>query len=102
MQEMLDNLRKTYIKAYTPANPLASPIYADLYGLPPMIRVGSHELLLDDIILFHKKAKDSELEVTFELWKDMFHCFQMFSSNIPEGQGALENVGIFIKKMLSI
>lgn len=102
-QEMLDNLRKIYIKDYSPTNPLASPLYADLHGLPPiMIQVGSHELLLDNIIRFHKKAKDSEIEVTFELWKDMFHCFQMFSSNIPEGQGALETAGTYIKKMLSI
>lgn len=102
-QEMLDNLRNIYIKGHNLTNPLASPLYADLHGLPPiMIHAGSHELLLDDIIKFHKKAKDSELEVTFELWKDMFHCFQMFSSSIPEGQSALENVGMFIKKILSI
>ncbi|MGF7118707.1 alpha/beta hydrolase [Methanobacterium oryzae] len=102
-QEMLDNLRKIYIKGYSPTNPLVFPIYADLHRLPPiMIQVGSHELLLDDIIRFHKKAKDSEVEMTFELWKDMFHCFQMFSSNIPEGQAALETAGTYIKKMLSI
>lgn len=101
-QEILDNLRKIYIRD-KPTNPLVSPLYADLHGLPPiMIQVGSHELLLDDIIRFHKKAEDSEVEVTFELWKDMFHCFQIFSSNIPEGQTAIENAGTYIKKMLSI
>ncbi len=102
-QERLDNLRKVYLKGKDPKNPLASPLYADLHGLPPlMLQVGSHELLLDDIIKFHKKAVDSEVEVTFELWKDMFHCFQIFSSNIPEGQSAIETAGTYIKKMLSI
>jgi len=102
-KESLDNLRKIYLKGEDPKNMLASPIYADLKGLPPiMLQAGSHELLLDDIIKFHGKLKDSDVKITFELWKGMFHCFQMFYSNIPEGQEALENAGIYIKKMLSI
>jgi len=102
-KESLDNLRKIYLKGEDPKNMLASPIYADLKGLPPiMLQVGSHELLLDDIIKFHGKLKDSDVKITFELWKGMFHCFQMFYSNIPEGQEALENAGIYIKKILSI
>lgn len=102
-QKRLDNSRKVYLKGKDPKNILASPLYADLYGLSPiMLQAGSYELLLDDIIKFHRKAKDSDVEVTFELWKDMYHCFQMFSSNILEGQKAIENAGKYIKKMLSI
>jgi len=102
-KESLDNLRKIYLKGEDPKNMLVSPIYADLKGLPPiMLQAGSHEVLLDDIIKFHGKLKDSDVKITFELWKGMFHCFQMFYSNIPEGQEALENAGIYIKKILSI
>ena len=101
--EKLFNLRKTYFKKQNLENPMISPIYGDLHGLPPiLIQAGSHELLLDDIIDFHKKAKDSDVEVSFELWKDMFHCFQIFSSNIPEGQKAIESAGEYIKNLLSI
>ncbi|MBI5680429.1 MAG: alpha/beta hydrolase [Methanobacterium sp.] len=97
----LNVLTKMYLKNHKAQNPFVSPIYADLHGLPPlMIQVGSHELLLDDIIKFHKKAKDAEVEVTFELWKDMFHCFQIFSSQIIEGQQAIENIGSYIKNVL--
>lgn len=99
----LEDIREIYLNGEDPRNILASPLYAELNGLPPiLLQAGSHELLLDDIIKFHKKAKDSNVEVTFELWKDMFHCFQMFSSNIDEGQRAIENAGIYIKEKLSI
>lgn len=101
-QERLEMSRKVYLKGNNLTQPLASPLYADLHGLPPlMIQVGSHELLLDDIIKFHKKAVDSNVEVTFELWKDMFHSFQIFSSAVEEGQNAIQNAGEYIKKMLS-
>lgn len=101
-QERLEMSRKVYLKGNTLTQPLASPLYGDLHGLPPlMIQVGSHELLLDDIIKFHKKAVDSNVEVTFELWKDMFHSFQIFSSAVEEGQNAIQNAGEYIKKMLS-
>ncbi len=101
--ERLNTLRKIYLKGENAKNPLASPIYGDLHGLPPLlIQVGGHELLLDDIIEFHKKARASDVEVSFELWKDMFHCFQMFSSNIPEGHKAVESAGGYIKKLLNI
>ncbi len=101
-QERLENIRKIYLKGIDPKNPLASPIYGNLHGLPPiLIQVGSHELLLDDIIKFHKKAKDSAVEVSFELWKDMFHCFQIFSSQIEEGQKAIDNAGEYIKELFN-
>lgn len=101
-QKMLENINKVYLKGHDLMQPLASPIYADLHGLPPlMIQVGSHELLLDDIIKFHKKAVDSDLEVTFELWKDMFHSFQIFSSRVEEGQNAIDSAGEYIRKILN-
>ena len=101
-QERLEMSRKVYLKGNNLTQPLASPLYADLHGLPPlMIQVGSHELLLDDIIKFHKKAVDSNVEVTFELWKDMFHSFQIFSSAVEEGHNAIQNAGEYIKKILS-
>ncbi len=102
-QGRLERSRKVYLKGNNLTHPLTSPLYADLHGLPPiLIQVGSHELLLDDIIKFHKKAVDSDLEVTFELWKDMFHSFQIFSSCVEEGRNAIDSAGAYIRKMLSI
>ncbi len=100
--ERLENIQKVYLKGHDLMQPLSSPLYTDLHGLPPiLIQVGSHELILDDIIKFHKKAVDSDIEVTFELWKDMFHSFQTFSSCVEEGQNAIDSAGTYIRKMLS-
>ncbi len=100
-QERLEMSRKVYLKGNNLTQPLASPLYADLHGLPHiMIQVGNHELLLDDIIKFYEKAIDSDVKVTFELWKDMFHSFQIFSSAVEEGQNAIQSAGEYIKKML--
>lgn len=100
-RKRLLNLRKVYLKGKDPVDPLASPLYGDLGGLPPiLLQVGSHELLLDDIIKFHKKAKESSVEISFELWKDMFHSFQIFSSCIEEGQDAIDSAGAYIKNLL--
>ncbi|HEX3012808.1 MAG TPA: alpha/beta hydrolase fold domain-containing protein, partial [Methanobacterium sp.] len=102
-QERLEKSRKVYLKGNNLTQALASPLYADLQGLPPiMIQVGSHELILDDVIKFYEKAVESEVEISFELWKDMFHSFQIFSSSIEEGQNALDNAGMYIRKMLSL
>jgi monoterpene epsilon-lactone hydrolase len=100
-QKRLENIKKVYLKGNDLMQPLASPLYADLRKLPPiMIQAGSHEMFLDDIITFHKKAVDSDVEVTFELWKDMFHCFQIFSSRVEEGQSAIDSAGDYIRKIL--
>lgn len=102
-QERLEKSRKVYLKGNNLTQALASPLYADLQGLPPiMIQVGSRELILDDVIKFYEKAVESEVEISFELWKDMFHSFQIFSSSIEEGQNALDNAGMYIIKMLSL
>jgi len=42
-------LIRSYLTAMDPKNPLVSPLYADLTGLPPIrIHVGDDEILLDD------------------------------------------------------
>ena len=79
--------------------PLASPYYADLSGLPPLLlQVGTAEVLLDDSIRLADKARDAGVEVTLEVWDDMPHVWQAFASFLPEARQALENCGEFVKK----
>jgi len=60
-------------------NPLISPLYADLTGLPPLlIQVGSDEILLDDSLRFAQKAEAASVEVKLTVWEGMFHVFHMF------------------------
>jgi acetyl esterase/lipase len=80
-------------------HPLASPLYGDLKGLPPLlIIVGTAEILLDDSVEFAKKAKKVGVDVMLDIWDDMPHVFPAFAAFAPEGQQAIEKMGEFMKK----
>jgi epsilon-lactone hydrolase len=93
--------RRIYLRKHDPKDPLVSPTYGDLRHFPPLfIQAGTHETLFDDVSAFVEKAKKAGVNVTFDVWEGMFHCWQIFSSMLPEGQQAIDNIGIFIKKIL--
>ncbi len=97
--EMLENMAATYLGDRSRTTPLASPYYADLRGLPPLLlQVGTAEVLLDDSIRFADRAKEAGVDVTLELWDDMPHVWQAFASFLPEAREALEHCGEFVKK----
>lgn len=77
--------------------PLASPLYADLAGLPPlMIQVGSAEILLDDAVRTTSAAGAADVSVRLEIWPDMVHVFQAFAFMLPEGREAVAAAGAFM------
>lgn len=81
-------------------HPLASPVYSDPKGLPPLlIQVGTHELLHDDAIMFAEKAAKSGVDVELEIWEDMFHVWHAFAGFMPEADMAIDNVAKFINKV---
>ena len=90
-----------YLKDVDRKHPLASPLYADLEDLPPiLIQTGTAEILLDDSTSFAKKAEESGINVTLDLWSDMFHVFQIFGNLMPESKRALKKIGKFVKEMI--
>jgi len=79
-------------------NPLASPLYADLHGLPPMlILVGTHESLFDDSTRFAAKAEAAGVEVELDIWEGMVHVWPLFADILPEGRQALEKIGEYVR-----
>jgi acetyl esterase/lipase len=90
---------KAYLGGAHPRTPLASPLYADLTGLPPLlIQVGTAETLLDDATRLAERAKSAGVDVTLEVWDDMIHVWQFFAAMLPEGQQAIDRIGEFIRK----
>ena len=90
---------KLYLKDEDREHPIASPLYADLTGLPSlMFQTGTAELLLDDTVRFADKAKKQGVEVTIDLWKDMFHVFQIFGNLMPESKKALKKIGDYARE----
>jgi monoterpene epsilon-lactone hydrolase len=91
-----------YLREVDPRSPLASPFFADLHGLPPMlIQVGSHELLLSDAERFAGKAKAAGVDVTLEVWEGMQHEWQFTAKFLPEGRRAILRVGEFVETAFS-
>lgn len=79
-------------------NPLISPVYADLHGLPPLlIEVGDDEVLLDDSTRIVEHAQDAGVEVTLHVWEGMWHVFPSFAFLLEEGQQAMEEMGAFMR-----
>ncbi len=84
-------------------NPLVSPIYADLSGLPPLyMQVGTAELLLDDSTRLAEKAKKAGVQVELEVWEEMIHVWQAFGNYIPESKPAIEKIGNYIRSTFSL
>ncbi len=87
-----------YLKGADPRGPLASPTFANLAGLPPLlIQVGSQELLLSDAERFAEKARTAGVDVTLEVWPGMQHEWQFAADFLPEGRRAIARVGEFVK-----
>lgn len=96
---LLTALRTMYLGSSEPEDPKASPVHADLSGLPPLyIQTGTSELMYDDISAFAKKAKWAGIPVRFEIWEGMFHSWQIFSKQVPEARGAVAHIGSFIQE----
>jgi acetyl esterase/lipase len=87
-----------YLGGHDPQNPLASPILADLRGLPPLlVQVGTGEVLYDDAERLAARAEEGGVEVTFEAWEEMIHVWQFFPM-LPEAQEAVGRIGRFIRE----
>jgi acetyl esterase/lipase len=99
-----EGLRKSaqlYLGESDPRAPLASPLYADLKELPPiLIQVGSDELLLSDATCFAEKAQAAGSQVTLQVWKDMQHEWQFAANILPESRQAISQIGQFIEAQI--
>ena len=98
--DSLEMYAKYYAGDHGRKSPLISPHYADLAGLPPLlIQVGTDEVLLDDARRCNKNAREAGVEVTLEVWDEMFHVFQLISF-LPEAKKAMEHIAEFVSKSL--
>ncbi|MFC4255051.1 alpha/beta hydrolase fold domain-containing protein [Altererythrobacter xixiisoli] len=91
-----------YLQGQDARAPLASPLFADLSDLPPlMIQVGSSEILLDDATGLAARAGAAGTSVRLEVWPQMIHVWQAFSFMLPEGQQAIDAAGQFFRDRLA-
>jgi len=97
--DSLNRIAAMYLNGADARNPLAAPIHADLSGLPPLlIHVGSDEILLDDAARLAERARAADVDVSYEVWPDMFHVWHLFAPMLSEGRDAISGIGDFVKK----
>lgn len=88
-----------YLAGTAPNAPLASPIFADLTGLAPLlIQAGSYEILLDDAVRLAARAAQHDVPVELQVWPAVPHVFQGFAAMLDEGGEALDAAGSFIRR----
>ena len=98
----LANSARQYLDGRSPSEPLASPIYADLAGLPPLlIQVGSVEILLDDAVRLARQAGAAGVDVSLRIWPGMPHVWHAFGFALDEGLEATRQAGDFLRSRLS-
>lgn len=78
--------------------PIASPLYADLHGLPPLrVLVGTDEGLHDDSVRLVEKVRAAGGDAELEIGDNMIHIWPVFAF-LPEAQEATERFGEFLRK----
>jgi monoterpene epsilon-lactone hydrolase len=87
-----------YLAGADARSPLASPVFADLRGLPPMlIHAAAEEMLADDAVRVADRARHDGVQVTLDLVPEMFHVWHIFAGYVPESDEAVANVGQFLR-----
>jgi acetyl esterase/lipase len=90
-----------YLAGADAADPLISPIFGDLRGLPPLlIQVGSHEILLSDALRLAARAATSDVAVTLDVTPGVPHVFQGYAGLIDEAGAALDRASDFMRAQL--
>ncbi len=98
----LRQMAAAYLGGKDARMPLASPLYADLRGLPPLlVQVGDAEILLDDATRLASRARDAGVDVTLEVWEEMFHVWHAFAEILPEAQRACERIAAWLEPRLA-
>jgi epsilon-lactone hydrolase len=92
----------SYLGERSRENPLVSPLYADLAGMPPMlIQVGSEETLLDDAVRLAGKAGAAKVAVQLEIVPEAFHDFQVWYSMLTEARESIAHAAVFLNAKMA-
>lgn len=102
-RDVVRSLAGMFLAGASPTDPLASPLYADLTGLPPMfIQVGGDETLLDDSRRLEKRALDAGVEARLDIFPGQQHTFQMTAGRAPEADDAIRRFADWVRPRLGL
>jgi monoterpene epsilon-lactone hydrolase len=94
---MLRQFAADYLAGADPRTPLASPLFAGLAGLPPLlIQVGTADLLLSDSERLAAAAAQAGVDVTLQVAEGLTHVYQLLLGT-PEAAEATDRIGTFLR-----
>lgn len=101
-RDVLPSGTRLYLGDHDPRDPLASPYFADLAGLPPMLfHVGADEILRDDSVRIVENARNAGVDARLVVWSVVPHVWQLLHRFIPEGKKSLEGAHAFLREHVS-
>ena len=91
-----------YLGSHDPKDPLASPLFGNLAGLPPIrVLVGDDELLLDDSLRYVERAVAAGVDARVDIWEGLPHVFPSAVGQLDAADQALSAIGTFLAERLS-
>jgi acetyl esterase/lipase len=97
MAQDIERYAAVYLGNHSARDPLASPLFADLAGLPPtLIQVGRNEVLLDDATALHEKLRAAGNVSELRIYTHVPHGWHYGAPFVPETREALREVAEFI------
>jgi epsilon-lactone hydrolase len=101
VRPQVEGLVRSYLVDTDPKNPLASPLYGNLAGLPPIsMHVGGDEVLLDDSRRYFERAVAAGVDARLDVWEGMPHGFVGGVEKLAAAAEALDAVGEFLAERL--
>lgn len=99
--DILHRYADAYAGEHDFRDPLISPLFADLKGLPPLlIQVSDNELLLSDSEQFAARAQAAGVVTKLEVWPGLLHAWHFFPY-FPETRQAMQAIGAFARQHLT-
>jgi epsilon-lactone hydrolase len=98
---ILEQNAQAYLGERSRREPLASPVFADLSELPPLlIQVGLSEMLLDDSRALTERAEAVGVDVTLACWPGMIHVWHSFAPGLPEARAAIGEAARWVEEII--
>jgi monoterpene epsilon-lactone hydrolase len=100
-RSQIEELIRAYLGSADPGDPLASPLFGNLRGLPPVrVHVGDEEMLLDDSRRYVARAVEADVDAKLDVWLGMPHGFVGSVGSLSAADQALDAVGTFLRDQL--
>jgi salicylate hydroxylase len=99
-RDLLTFMGASYFQGHEPTDPLVSPLFGDLAGLPPLFVTASHgEVLLSDTLRLAERAEKAGVDVTLCVVEDSVHVYPIFPF-LPETKATMDKVSAWASRHL--